>query len=64
MTLCGSTGGPVTEIAEFQQDKRLLHVVERWLRAERDTRPMEDPAADAAVRTAPSFASRHMAFYR
>ena len=55
-------GGPISEVPELQKDEKLLHTVERWLRAERDTRPKED--APPAPRSAPAFANRHMAFYR
>lgn len=55
-------GGPISEIPELQKDEKLLHTVERWLRAERETRPKED--APPAHRSAPAFANRHMAFYR
>ena len=58
---CGSAGGPVAEIAELHENEKLLHTVERWLRAERETRPKEVPSAP---RSAPAFANRHMAFYR
>ena len=61
MSWCGSAGGPVAEIAELHQNEKLLHTVERWLRAERETRPKEVPSEP---RSAPAFANRHMAFYR
>lgn len=55
-------GGPISEIPELRMDGKLLNTVERWLRAERETRPKED--APPAPRSAPAFANRHMAFYR
>lgn len=63
-------------VAELQEGRKLLHVVERWLRAEKEGRQQrvrEGTAAGGAVaasqqqqqqRQQPFFPSRQMAFYR
>jgi hypothetical protein len=62
-------GGPAASIPEVTGEEKLLHVVERWLRLERDTRQerkgaVQAKAAKAAAPAAFSAASRHMAFFR
>lgn len=62
-------GGPVASVPEVRGDQKLLHVVERWLRHERDTRQQRQAdakplPAKPATPAAFSAASRHMAFYR
>lgn len=58
----------MASVPEVRGDQKLLHVVERWLRHERDTRQERQAAkpspAKAAAPAAFSAASRHMAFYR
>jgi hypothetical protein len=65
---CCTPGGPVASIPEVRGEEKLLHVVERWLRLERDTRQERQAkqlkAAKAAAPAAFSAASRHMAFFR
>jgi hypothetical protein len=66
--VCAAPGGPVASIPEVRGEEKLLHVVERWLRLERDTRQERQAkqlkAAKAAAPAAFSAASRHMAFFR
>lgn len=67
-----SSGGPVAEVGELGHGKKLLHVVEAWLREERDTQRLEalqDPAAKqrrpgAVAASKPVMPSKHMAFFR
>lgn len=57
---------------ELGGDEKLLHIVERWLRQERDTRPerQAQKQLEAAKKPKPTtaaplgFGSRHMAFFR
>jgi hypothetical protein len=68
------TGAPVQEVAELQEGKKLLKVVEGWLRAERAAireREAADPSAKLRrpgwplpKTTAPLMPSKHMMFYR
>lgn len=67
-------GGPVSGIPELQSGKKLLHVVEAWLRQEKAQRRarQKEAAATAAAgqvtappkRTTPFMPSKHMAFFR
>lgn len=70
-------GGPVSSVPELGGHEKLLHTVERWLRAERDGRPARLAArAEAEAKLAAETgqkpklndpfagASRHLAFYR
>lgn len=64
----------MASVPELHEGKKLLHVVERWLRAEkegRQARAKEDAAAGAAAgrgaqqrRQQPFFPSKQMAYYR
>lgn len=64
------TGGPVVAIPELQQGSKLLHVVERWLRVEKQERlrrAREQPTAEQAAAPKPKhplMPSKHMAFFR
>jgi len=66
-------GGPAGEIDELQSGTKLLHVVEAWLRVEKDTRlkkaeaqaeGAKEAGGGAIKPTAPFMPSKHMAFYR
>lgn len=65
-------GGTVAEVPELNEGKKLLRVVETWLRDERDAlqRALNaDPQAKslragAATKSGPFMPSKHMAFYR
>lgn len=64
------TGGPVASVPELHQGKKLLRVVEAWLRSEKESRRKREAAgggdekAMARKRTTPLMPSKHMAFYR
>jgi CCR4-NOT complex subunit CAF16 len=65
------TGGPVEGISELHKGHKLLHVIERWLRAEKERRRVagkgdggDSAAAAQAKRKIPLMPSKHMAFYR
>lgn len=67
-------GGPVAGVPELQQGRKLLHVVERWLRMEKEERLQrqrqqqgqgQQPAAAAPPRQQRTLMpSKHMAFFR
>lgn len=68
------SGAPVSEVAELQQGKKLLRVVENWLRAELEASRARE-AADVAAKAArpgaplpksagPLMPSKHMMFFR
>lgn len=62
------TGGTVASISELNQGRKLLHVVEAWLRAEKEKRRQAEKEnggkAAAPKRQIPLMPSKHMAFYR
>lgn len=62
------TGGPVSSMPDLGGDEKLLHIVENWLRHERDTRQARQdakkPEAKAKAPSAFAATSRHMAFFR
>ena len=67
------TGGAVEDVVELNQGRKLLHVVEGWLRNEKEERRKMEVengggkiAAAAAVqkRNIPMMPSKHMAFFR
>ncbi len=61
-------GGPVAGIPDLHQNKKLLHVIEAWLRTEKKARleqkanglPIEGPPKHST----PMMPSKHMAFFR
>ena len=61
-------GGRTPEIPELHQGKKMLRVVEAWLRQEREARRARAKEAAAAppapVRRDPFMSSKHMAFFR
>ena len=57
-------GGPASSIKELQSGTKLLHVVEAWLRAEKENRQEAARKEAPPKRTAPLMPSKHMAFYR
>ena len=56
-------GGPADSIKELKSGTKLLHVVEGWLRTEKENRHKAVKEAPPK-RTAPLMPSKHMAFYR
>lgn len=62
------TGGPAASIVELNQGRKLLHVVEVWLRAEKEKRRQAEKENGgktvAPKRQIPLMPSKHMAFYR
>ena len=66
------TGGPSAEVMKGHEGQKLLRVVERWLRDERDRQKQEEVAdpgakyrrAGAISEKKPIMPSKHMAFYR
>jgi len=67
---CMVKGGLVASVPEMHQGKKLLHVVEAWLRSEKEARRTKKPAGDGSCgvepykRQIPLMPSKHMAFYR
>lgn len=65
---CMVTGGPVKNVPELNvEGKKLLHVVEKWLRKEKENRKMNGTKGveeEQQKRTIPLMPSKHMAFYR
>ena len=65
-------GGALTDISSLTKNTKLLRVVERWLREERDSHKealKRDPQASscragAKAKTGPLMPSKHLAFYR
>jgi CCR4-NOT complex subunit CAF16 len=55
-------GGSVEEIKELQSDKKLLHIVEAWLREEKKNRKIRD--TQTVKSQTPAMPSKHMAFFR
>ena len=70
--LVGHAGGTVTDIAGLTKGRKLLKVVETWLRDERDAQKKDLEAnpqakscrAGAKSKTGPIMPSKHLAFYR
>lgn len=65
------TGGPVMSIPALHEGRKLLHVVEKWLRAEKESRRKKaaeggKAATEAQVqkRQMPLMPSKHLAFFR
>ena len=68
-----SAGAPAGEVAELQQGRKLLRVVERWLRSDLEASRREE-AADPSLRgkrpgamiprTTPLMPTKHMMFFR
>lgn len=68
------TGAPVGEVAELQSGRKLLRIVEGWLRAELEAsraREAANPAAKAVrpgaalpKQAGPLMHSKHMMFFR
>ena len=66
-------GGPANDVPELQQGKKLLRVVEKWLRTDLEATRKEE-AADPSLlakrpgavlpRTAPVMPTKHMMFFR
>ena len=71
--LLGATAGPRSMLSGLQPGKKLLHLVEEWLRQEKDQRqeaaaaaggqPDSSQTAVAPNRT-PIMPSKHLAFFR
>ena len=69
----GSAGGQASEVPELQQGKKLLRVVEKWLRSDLEISRQEE-AADPSLRarkpgaaiprTTPLMPTKHMMFFR
>lgn len=67
-----NAGGEAAGIPELQQGKKLLNVVEHWLREDKERQQQEDvrdPSAKlrrpgAVAQTNPIMPSKHMAFFR
>ena len=57
-------GGEVGGVGELQQGRKLLHVVEEWLRDEKQGRKSRGGGDVAKKRVTPYMPSKHMAFYR
>ena len=65
-------GGPISGVPELHEGKKLLRIVEAWLRDERDRQRAEENAnpqakldrAGAVSRVTPIMPSKHMAFFR
>lgn len=73
--LCMASGGPCSAIPDLaeagQAGKKLLHVVEEWLRTERDARHVKDqaksslPISETVIPSrTPYMPSKHLSHFR
>jgi len=70
---CGA-GGPRSTLPELARSKKMLHVVEEWLRRERQERQLQQAATKATVVTeqeatirpnrTPDMPLKHLMFFR